>query len=54
MILIDDNFASIVNGIEEGRVIFDNLKKSITYTLASKLPQQACRDVGPCALHHYQ
>ncbi|GAB4819471.1 hypothetical protein N2152v2_006517 [Parachlorella kessleri] len=40
MILIDDNFASIVNGIEEGRVIFDNLKKSITYTLASKLPQQ--------------
>lgn len=40
MILMDDNFASIVNGIEEGRVIFDNLKKSIAYVLASKLPEQ--------------
>lgn len=40
MILMDDNFASIVAGIEEGRVIFDNLKKSIAYTLASKFPEQ--------------
>jgi sodium/potassium-transporting ATPase subunit alpha len=37
---MDDNFASIVNGVEEGRVIFDNLKKSIAYTLASKFPEQ--------------
>lgn len=36
MILMDDNFASIVNGVEEGRLIFDNLKKSISYTLTSK------------------
>src|SRR5699024_4802303 len=35
LILLDDNFASIVTGVEEGRVIFDNLKKSIAYTLAS-------------------
>ena len=27
MILLDDNFASIVTGVEEGRLIFDNLKK---------------------------
>merc|ERR1719337_79958 len=39
MILIDDNFASIVNGIEEGRLIFDNLKKSIAYTLQSNIPE---------------
>lgn len=39
MILMDDNFASIVNGVEEGRLIFDNLKKSITYTLTSKVPE---------------
>ena len=39
MILMDDNFASIVNGIEEGRVIFDNLKKSIAYTLSSNIPE---------------
>ncbi|KAG2438556.1 hypothetical protein HXX76_005107 [Chlamydomonas incerta] len=39
MILMDDNFASIVNGVEEGRLIFDNLKKSIMYTLTSKVPE---------------
>merc|ERR1711981_150126 len=38
MILLDDNFASIVAGIEEGRLIFDNLKKSIAYTLTSNIP----------------
>ncbi|KNC84720.1 hypothetical protein SARC_03061 [Sphaeroforma arctica JP610] len=39
IILLDDNFGSIVNGIAEGRVIFDNMKKSIAYTLSSKAPQ---------------
>jgi len=39
MILIDDNFASIVSGVEEGRLIFDNLKKSIAYTLSSNIPE---------------
>ncbi|XP_054161209.1 sodium/potassium-transporting ATPase subunit alpha-3-like [Oppia nitens] len=39
MILLDDNFSSIETGIEEGRVIFDNLKKSICYTLSSKMPE---------------
>ena len=42
MILLDDNFASIVNGVEEGRLIFDNLKKSISYTLTSNIPE-----IGP-------
>ena len=39
LILLDDNFASIVTGIEEGRLIFDNLKKCIAYTMSSKLPE---------------
>lgn len=39
MILLDDNFCSIVNGVEQGRLIFDNLKKSIAYTLASNIPE---------------
>ena len=39
MILLDDNFASIVKGVEEGRLIFSNLKKSIAYTLSSNIPE---------------
>merc|ERR1712227_856434 len=39
MILLDDNFASIVTGVEEGRLIFDNLKQSIAYTLTSNIPE---------------
>ncbi|KAK0042674.1 sodium/potassium-transporting ATPase subunit alpha-2 [Biomphalaria pfeifferi] len=39
MILLDDNFASIVTGVEEGRLIFDNLKKSIAYALSANIPE---------------
>jgi sodium/potassium-transporting ATPase subunit alpha len=39
MILLDDNFASIVHGIEEGRLIFVNLKKSIQYTITHSMPE---------------
>lgn len=39
MILLDDNFASIVKGIEEGRLIFVNLKKSIQYTISHSTPE---------------
>jgi sodium/potassium-transporting ATPase subunit alpha len=39
IILLDDNFASIVVGIREGRLLFSNLKKSIAYTLAHTMPE---------------
>ncbi len=39
MIVLDGNFASIVAGIEEGRAIYANIKKFITYVLASNVPE---------------
>ncbi|KAI1329796.1 hypothetical protein F5Y16DRAFT_365318 [Xylariaceae sp. FL0255] len=39
MILLDDNFASTVHGIEQGRLIFVNLKKSIKYTISHSTPE---------------
>mmetsp|Transcript_13029 Transcript_13029/g.21358 ORF Transcript_13029/g.21358 Transcript_13029/m.21358 type:complete len:1194 (+) Transcript_13029:80-3661(+) len=39
IILMDDSFGSIVVGIEEGRTIFDNLKKTICYTLTHLVPE---------------
>ena len=41
LVLLDDNFASIVVGIFEGRLLFQNLKKSCAYTLAHLLPEAA-------------
>lgn len=42
MILLNDDFSSIVDGIEEGRKIFDNLKKTIVYLLTSN-----CTEIFP-------
>lgn len=39
MVLLDDNFASIVTAIEEGRTVYFNIKKFVTYILASNVPE---------------
>ncbi|MFM8252606.1 MAG: HAD-IC family P-type ATPase, partial [Planctomycetota bacterium] len=39
LILLDDNFASIVAGIEEGRTIFRNIQRFTDYVLASNVPE---------------
>lgn len=38
IVLTDDNFASILNAIEEGRRMFDNIKKFVLHLLAGEWP----------------
>ena len=37
MVLLNDDFSSIIDGVEEGRKIYDNLKKTIIYLLTSNM-----------------
>jgi len=39
IVLLDDNFASIVHAIEEGRTVFENIRNFITYIFASNIPE---------------
>lgn len=39
IILLDDNFATIVSAIEEGRTVYENIRKFTSYVLASNVPE---------------
>jgi sodium/potassium-transporting ATPase subunit alpha len=39
IVLLDNNFASIVAGVEEGRAVFTNIQKFTVYVLASNIPE---------------
>jgi sodium/potassium-transporting ATPase subunit alpha len=39
MVLLDDNFASIVNAVEEGRAVFQNIRRFLTYVLVHNVAE---------------
>ncbi|MCF7821464.1 MAG: cation-transporting P-type ATPase [Mariprofundaceae bacterium] len=39
IILLDDNFATIIKAIEEGRAVYENIRKFISYILTSNIPE---------------
>ncbi|BAL25014.1 cation-transporting P-type ATPase [Azoarcus sp. KH32C] len=39
IVLLDDHFATIVSAIEEGRAVYENIRKFLTYILTSNIPE---------------
>lgn len=47
MVLLDDNFATIVNAVEEGRIAYDNIRKFVKYTMTSNAGEIWVMVLGP-------
>ena len=47
MVLLDDNFSTIVNAVEEGRIVYDNIRKFVQYTMTSNAGEVWVMVLGP-------
>ncbi len=47
MVLLDDNFATIVSAVEEGRIVYDNIRKFVKYTMTSNSGEIVVMVLGP-------
>ena len=47
MVLLDDNFATIVGAVEEGRIVYDNIRKFVKYTMTSNAGEVWVMVLGP-------
>jgi Ca2+-transporting ATPase len=47
MVLLDDNFSTIVNAVEEGRIAYDNIRKFVKYTMTSNAGEICVMILGP-------
>ncbi len=50
MVLLDDNFATIVHAVEEGRVIYDNIRRFVKFSIAGNIGKVAVMLLGPLVL----
>ena len=50
MVLLDDNFATIVDAVEEGRVIYDNIRRFVKFSIAGNIGKVAVMLLAPLVL----